>query len=168
MEAERGTLKKKIFFTEAAFQSRFSKDVALKDCLQTFFVKTGSTACIFGSSHPEVFCKKILNILAKSLIRTCGVHFVVKLQAVVCIYSNNKLFYKCFSGFIQSISQFYNLHVPLLENSWLVLIRFFGNPTFQTLYKNLMFSLACFFGLISVILKSFIFKFSSSENKLKF
>ena len=32
MEAERGTLKKKIFFTEAAFQSRFSKDVALKDC----------------------------------------------------------------------------------------------------------------------------------------
>ena len=33
MEAERGTLKKKIFFTEAAFQSRFSKDVALKDCL---------------------------------------------------------------------------------------------------------------------------------------
>ena len=116
----------------------------------SFFRKNNLSTYIFGSSHPEVFSKKVLNILAKSLKYACGGYFVIKLQFVICIYSTNELLYRHFSGsfrlYLNFIISMYPSFAPSisLEKTCLVLIWFSANPTFQTLYKKLLFSMARF------------------------
>lgn len=138
-------------------------------CRLSFLRKNNLSTFIFGSSHPEVFSKKVLNILAKSLKYVCGGYFIIKLQAVICIYSTNELLYRHFSGssrlylnFI--ISMYLHLHHQFHQKKldWhlfdFLLIR----------HSKLSIKNYCFqwlvFCLVSVILKPCTFKSSLSEN----
>ena len=137
-------------------------------CRISFCRQKNLSIYIFGSSHTEVFCKKVLNIVAKSLKCPCGVHFIVKLKAVVCIHSKTELLYIYFSGGIRLYLNFVICTYLSFASSfslgktWLSLFDFLPTRHSKLSVKNFGFSWLLFC-LVSVILKSCTSKFSFSE-----